>query len=128
MSSYTSESSTTSVAAELRTQMRLVYPVWLTLICRKAIDIVPVMFVGKLGTEYLSASGLATVTANVTGYSVLIGLSGGMNTILNQSYGAKDLQLFNLTVQRGTIILLLACIVISAVLKTRFFDRLHEIS
>jgi multidrug resistance protein, MATE family len=116
MSSDESDSSIPSVTAELWTQMRLVYPVWLTLICRKSIDIVPIMFVGKLGTEYLSASGLATVTANVTGYSVLIGLSGGMNTILNQSYGAKDQQLFNLTVQRGTLILLLACVVISAVL------------
>ena len=61
---------------ECKTQLMLVWPVWLTLLCRKSIDLVPVMFVGRFGPSFLSASGLATVTANVTGYSVLIGLSG----------------------------------------------------
>ena len=81
--------------------MGLIGPVWLTLACRKAVDIVPVVFVGKLGAKYLAAAGLATVTANVIGTSFLIGLSGGLSTILTQAFGAQDHELMNVTVQRG---------------------------
>ena len=61
------------VCHEIGEQLHLVWPVWLTLICRKSVDIMPIIFVGRLGASYLSAAGLATVTANVTGYSMLIG-------------------------------------------------------
>ena len=101
--------------------MGLVCPVWLTLACRKAVDIVPVIFVGKLGARYLAAAGLATVTANVVGTSFLIGLSGGLSTLLTQAFGAHDYEMMNVSAQRGAIILLLSCIPITMLISQSEF-------
>ena len=108
-----SSSSTMRSKGEIRDQLSLVGPVWLTLACRKAVDIIPVVFVGRLGADYLAAAGLATVTANVLGTSFLIGISGGLSTILTQAFGAQDYELMNVSVQRCAVIMLLACIPIT---------------
>merc|ERR1711991_627991 len=68
---------------------------------------------GRLGADYLAAAGLATVTANVLGTSFLIGISGGLSTILTQAFGAQDYELMNVSVQRCAVIMLLACIPIT---------------
>ena len=102
---------------EIWEQLGLVGPVWLTLGCRKAVDIIPVLFVGRLGPEYLAAAGLATVTNNVFGISFLIGLSGGLATILTQAYGAQAYDLMNISVQRGVLILLIACVPITLIVQ-----------
>ena len=100
-----SSSSTMRSKGEIRDQLSLVGPVWLTLACRKAVDIIPVVFVGRLGADYLAAAGLATVTANVLGTSFLIGISGGLSTILTQAFGAQDYELMNVSVQRCAVIM-----------------------
>eukprot|EP01036_Dinobryon_divergens_P029842 gene29842-39003_t len=80
-------------------------PVCLTFVMRKSVDIVSVIFVGHLGAKYLSAAGLASVTQNVTGNSLIIGLAGALSTLCSQSYGAKDFTELGLWLQRALIIL-----------------------
>jgi Na+-driven multidrug efflux pump len=62
-----------SYRSEVITQIKLALPVVSTFIMRKSVDIVSVMFVGRLGSHYLSAAGIAAVTSNVTGNSMILG-------------------------------------------------------
>ena len=78
-----------AIKKEVQGQINLILPMCFTFLLRKSIDIISVIFVGHLGSRYLSASGLATVTANVTGNSMIIGLAGALSTICSQLYGAK---------------------------------------
>ena len=82
------------VIEEIFLQIKLTLPVVLTLTLRKSIDIVPVIFVGHLGMQYLSAAGLATVTANVTGNSVLIGLAGAYFDLIRMVEVSQQVSIF----------------------------------
>lgn len=61
----------------------------------------------------MAAAGLANVTANVIGNSIVIGLGGALTTICSQAYGAKNNELLNFTLQRALAILILICIPLS---------------
>lgn len=80
-------------------------PIIITFLLRKSVDIISAISVGHLGAEYLAAAGLASVTANVTGNSMIIGLSGALSTICSQSFGANDLKEMNISLQRSILIL-----------------------
>ena len=73
-----------SYKAEVIAQIRLAAPVCCTFLMRKSVDIVSVMFVGRLGSHYLSAAGIAAVTSNVSGNSMIVGLAGALSTICSQ--------------------------------------------
>ena len=99
---------------EAKSQLILAVPVSWTFIMRKSVDIVAVIFVGHLGSQYLAAAGIASVTANVTGNSVLIAFSGALSTICGWAKGANDTQGLYAALQRALIILpLCICVPIS---------------
>jgi len=97
-SSSSSSESATPWRDEVASQLKIAGPVVLTFLTRKSVDLVSVIFVGHLGAEYLSAAGthcidvssvraswrahpfpsrasagIAIVTANVSGHSMVIG-------------------------------------------------------
>lgn len=80
-------------------------PVCFSFVMRKSVDIVSVIFVGHLGAHFLSSAGLASVTANVTGNSMIIGLAGAMTTLCSQANGANDMKELCLALQRAILIL-----------------------
>lgn len=90
---------------EATLQIQIAVPVSWSSIMRKSIDIVAVIFVGHLGKHYLAAAGLATVTANVTGNSMLVGFSGAVSSLAGWAKGAKDNDALGLSLQRSLIIL-----------------------
>lgn len=103
-----------SYKAEVMAQISLAFPVCCTFLMRKSVDIVSVMFVGRLGSHYLSAAGIAAVTSNVSGNSMIVGLAGALSTICSQAYGSKDMITFSLAPQRAVLILaVVICIPIS---------------
>ena len=53
-----------------------------------ALQLVSVMFVGHLGELPLAGASLATSLANVTGFSLLIGMAGALDTLCGQAFGA----------------------------------------
>ena len=91
---------------EIKIQCKLILPICATFILRKSIDIVSVIFVGLLGPRYLSASGLATVTANVTGNSLIIGFAGALSTQCSQLLSTKNDNIIN------TLLLRAICIIV----------------
>ena len=94
-----------SYKEEIIAQIQLAFPVCCTFVMRKSVDMISVMFVGHLGRHYLSAAGIASVTANVTGNSMVFGLAGALSTICSQSFGSKDMKTFNAAPQKAILIL-----------------------
>ncbi|PIN04234.1 putative membrane protein, predicted efflux pump [Handroanthus impetiginosus] len=74
---------------------------------------ISMLFLGYLGELELAGGSLSIGVANITGYSVISGLAMGMEPICGQSYGAKQMKLLGLTLQRTILLLLTTCIPIS---------------
>lgn len=98
---------------EFRSISRIAIPMILTglfLYCRSMISM---LFLGRLGEMALAGGSLALGFANITGYSVLSGLSMGMEPICGQAFGARKHSLLGLCLQRTVLLLLLVSIPIS---------------
>ncbi|OWM80575.1 protein DETOXIFICATION 48 [Punica granatum] len=67
---------------------------------------ISMLFLGYLGELELAGGSLAIGFANITGYSVISGLAMGMEPICGQAYGAKQMKLLGLTLQRTVLLLL----------------------
>ena len=96
------------LSSEAWAQLLLALPVSASLFLRNSIDISSLIFVGHLTIEsehFLSAAGLASVTANMTGYSMLVGLAGALATLCSQAHGLGDKEALCLALQRSFLIL-----------------------
>lgn len=74
---------------------------------------ISMLFLGHLGELELAAGSLSIGVANITGYSVISGLAMGMEPICGQAYGAKQMKLLGLTLQRTILLLLTTSLPIS---------------
>jgi multidrug resistance protein, MATE family len=90
---------------EVKLQLALALPVSWTFLMRRSVDLIAIIYVGHLGKKYLAAAGIATVTANVTGYSQIVGFAGALSTLCGWAKGADDVQGMNLALQRSLIII-----------------------
>lgn len=94
---------------EAYAQFLMAWQTCLTMLCKRSLDVVSVIFVGHLGEHYLGAAGLASVTANVFGNSLIAGLGGALQTICSQAYGAKDFDALGVALQQAILILTVVC-------------------
>ncbi|XP_042456695.1 protein DETOXIFICATION 51-like [Zingiber officinale] len=85
---------------------RLSFPIALTALLLYLRSIVSMLFLGSLGDLPLAAGSLAIAFANITGYSVLSGLSLGMEPLCSQAFGANQPRLLALTFHRSVLFLL----------------------
>uniref|UniRef100_A0A669BF40 Multidrug and toxin extrusion protein n=1 Tax=Oreochromis niloticus TaxID=8128 RepID=A0A669BF40_ORENI len=68
------------------------------------------MFCGRLGNDVMAGYGLASATINVTTAATGYGLGLACDTLVSQTFGAKNLLRVGVILQRGIIILLLFCL------------------
>ncbi|CAA6668701.1 unnamed protein product [Spirodela intermedia] len=92
-----------SEAAEAKHQVVFSVPMILTNVAYYCIPLVSVMFAGHLGNLELAGSTLANSWATVTGFTLVIGLSGALETLCGQAYGAKLYRTMGIYLQASMI-------------------------
>ena len=100
--------------AEARRVLRLAAPVAAAYLLNKTTSLVSLKFAGELGTDELAAASLAQTLWNVTGISLLVGMSIGMQTVIAQAFGSKDFHAVGVTVHRAAFLFALLLVPLSA--------------
>ncbi|XP_062227651.1 protein DETOXIFICATION 52-like [Phragmites australis] len=93
---------------------RLAFPIALTALLLYSRTALSMIFLGSIGDLPLAAGSLAIAFANITGYSVLSGLSLGMDPLCSQAFGANQPRLLGLTLYRSVLFLLCCSLPLSA--------------
>ncbi|KAL2321621.1 hypothetical protein Fmac_026000 [Flemingia macrophylla] len=101
------------VLEELRVQRGLALPLVAMNLLWFAKTTITTAFLGHLGELNLAGGALGFTFANVTGFSVLNGLTGAMEPICGQAHGANNVRLLRKTLLMTTLLLLLATLPIS---------------
>ncbi|CAI9088688.1 OLC1v1023092C1 [Oldenlandia corymbosa var. corymbosa] len=88
-------------------------PLSLTSLSHYLIPLVSVMFAGHLGELQLAGATLANSWAVATGWAFAVGLSGGLETLCGQGYGAKLHGILGMYLQASCMISFFFCILLS---------------
>jgi Na+-driven multidrug efflux pump len=88
----------------------LAWPNSATYLVQIAIQTGSMVFVGRLGPDYMGAAVLGTMMANLTGFSVGLGFATALEALCSQAYGAGKYSLVGRHAQRAMVILTLACL------------------
>ncbi|XP_047164730.1 protein DETOXIFICATION 19-like isoform X2 [Vigna umbellata] len=100
---------------EAKHQLLFSLPMILTNMFYYLITSVSVMLVGHLGELQLAGATLANSWFNVTGSAVMVGLSGALETLCGQGFGAKEYQVLGIYLQASCIISLIFSIMVSII-------------
>ncbi|KAK4779392.1 hypothetical protein SAY86_006920 [Trapa natans] len=100
-------------AAEAKGQVQFSLPMILTNVFYYSIRLVSVMLAGHLGEMELASATLANTWTAVTGFTIMIGLSGALETLCGQAFGAKLYRTLGIHLQASCIISFIFSIFIS---------------
>ncbi|KAH7287926.1 hypothetical protein KP509_31G003400 [Ceratopteris richardii] len=100
---------------ELKLQCRISGPLIAVNLLQMTYQMISLVFIGHVGELELASSSIAISMANVTGYSVLMGMASGLETLCGQAYGAKQYELIGLYLQTGLLVLNVVAVFMSFV-------------
>ncbi|XP_060668543.1 protein DETOXIFICATION 18 isoform X3 [Ziziphus jujuba] len=98
---------------EAKKQVLFALPMILTNVFYYGIPLVSVMFAGHLGELQLAGATLSNSWASVSGYSFMVGLSGALETLCGQGFGANQYNMLGIYLQASSIISFIFSIIIS---------------
>ncbi|KAL8128972.1 hypothetical protein V2J09_018127 [Rumex salicifolius] len=105
----------TEVLEEIKAIGKISGPTTITGLLLYSRAMVSMLFLGYLGESELAGGSLSIGFANITGYSIISGLAMGMEPICGQAYGASQMKILGLTLQRTILLLLSISIPISLI-------------
>lgn len=111
-----------AIVAELKEASRIAMPMIVVTVAQYLLRVSPMIMLGHLGELSLSSASIATSLSNVTGYSVLFGMSSALETLCGQAYGAGQYQKLGTFTYSAIICLFLVCIPVS--ILWIFMDKL----
>ncbi|KAM3204093.1 protein DETOXIFICATION 18-like [Capsicum annuum] len=100
---------------EAKHQLMYALPMIVVNGCLYLINLVSVMVAGHHGKLELAASNLANSWCMVTGFSFMVGLSGALETLCGQGYGAKMYRMLGIHLQTSCIMSFFFSVVISVI-------------
>lgn len=112
----------TTPAIETKVLMRYSGPLIVTFLLQYSLTVASVFSVGRLGSVELAAVSLSSMTANISGYAIIQGVSTCLDTLCAQAYGRKDYKTVGLHFVRCTYFLML--LYIPMFILWVFFSRL----
>ncbi|CAN1291523.1 Protein DETOXIFICATION 16 [Linum perenne] len=98
---------------ELKKQIWVAGPMVVVSLFQYSLQLISVMYVGRLGQLPLASASLATSFAGVTGFSFMMGMGGAVETFCGQAYGAGKHKLLGIHLQRSMVVISLLTIPIS---------------
>ncbi|XP_060194133.1 protein DETOXIFICATION 14-like isoform X2 [Lycium barbarum] len=107
---------------ELNEASRIAMPMIVVTVSQYLLRVSPMIMLGHLGELSLSSASIATSLSNVTGYSLLFGMSSALETLCGQAYGAGQYRKLGTFTYSAIICLFLVCIPVS--LLWIFTDKL----
>ncbi|KAK4735222.1 hypothetical protein R3W88_009483 [Solanum pinnatisectum] len=103
------------VIEETKKQLELAGPLVLVSFLQYFLQMISIMFVGRLGELSLSSATLASSFTGVTGFSFMMGMGSALETLCGQAYGAKQYHILGIHMQRGMLVLMAISIPISII-------------
>ncbi|KAM7491586.1 hypothetical protein LguiA_034507 [Lonicera macranthoides] len=91
---------------------RIAFPIAFTTICQYGLNSVTTMFVGHIGNIELSAVSIANSVIGTFSFGFLLGMGSALETLCGQAFGAGQVHLLGVYMQRSWIILWVTCILI----------------
>lgn len=110
-----SSSDSSTFCQELKRLSSMAAPMVAVTVSQYLLQVVSMMMVGHIGKLAFSGVAIATSFAEVTGFSVLIGMAGALETLCGQTYGAEDFKKLGNYTCCAIISLMLVCVPISVV-------------
>lgn len=98
---------------EVQALCKIAGPIVMTGLLLYSRSVISMLFLGRLGKSELAGGSLAIGFGNITGLSILRGLSTGMEPICCQAFGAKRWSVLSQTFQKTLCLLLLVSMLIS---------------
>ncbi|KAJ4850875.1 hypothetical protein Tsubulata_007115 [Turnera subulata] len=102
-----------AVVTELRKQLKLAGPLVFTGLLQFSMQMISVISVGHLGQVPLASASLATSFAGSTGFSLMVGMGGALETFCGQAYGAELYHMLGVYTQRAMILFTLMSVPVS---------------
>ncbi|KAF9668396.1 hypothetical protein SADUNF_Sadunf15G0124400 [Salix dunnii] len=87
-------------------------PIALSLICQNGTNILTSIFVGHLGNLELSAVSVSLSVIITFCFGFLLGMGSALETLCGQAYGAGQVHMLGIYLQRSCIILLVTCVIL----------------
>ncbi|KAL5573122.1 hypothetical protein UlMin_022719 [Ulmus minor] len=100
---------------ELKRVSYIAAPMVVVSISQNLLQVVSVMMAGHLGELQLSGLAIANSFTAVTGFSLLFGMTGGLETLCGQAYGAEQYQKLGTYTYSSIISLTLVCFPVTLV-------------
>ncbi|KAI8534485.1 hypothetical protein RHMOL_Rhmol10G0093500 [Rhododendron molle] len=107
---------------ELKKVTAIAAPMVVVTMSQYLLRVAPMIMVGHISELSLSSVAIATSLTNVTGYSVLFGMAGALETLCGQAYGAEQYRKLGTYTYGAILSLILVCLPIS--LLWIFMDKL----